>query len=100
MTRQMGAILLKSKLLSIGGIVMAALLVYAGISLAKTMDTLGEVEEMTTLLKEEIETAKSEVLELEELLAQSETDEAIAEAARDRLGLINQGEILYIDNYR
>ncbi len=100
MTRQRGAILLKSKLLPIGGIVMAVLLVYAGISLAKTMDTLGEVEEMTTLLKEEIETAKSEALELEELMAQSETDEAIAEAARDRLGLINQGEILYIDNYR
>lgn len=64
------------------------------------MDTLGEVEEMTNLLRDEIETAKSEVLELEELLAQSETDESIAEAARDRLGLIKQGEILYIDNYR
>lgn len=55
---------------------------------------------MTELLKCDVEIAKSEIEELSELLSQSITDEFYEQAAKDRLGMVNQGEIIFIDNYR
>lgn len=91
---------LRSRLLPIGGLIIAALLIYAGVSLARTVDSLGDAEDMTELLKCDVEIAKSEIEELSELLSQSSTDEFYEQAAKDRLGMVNQGEIIFIDNYR
>lgn len=91
---------MRSKLLPIGGLLIAALLIYAGLSLAKTMDSLRDVEEMTELLKQDVEAAKNEVLELDDRLGRCDTDDFFEQAARERLGLVKQGEIIFIDNYR
>lgn len=91
---------MRSRLLPIGGLIIAALLIYAGVSLARTVDSLGDAEDMTELLKCDVEIAKSEIEELSELLSQSSTDEFYEQAAKDRLGMVNQGEIIFIDNYR
>lgn len=91
---------LKSRLLPIGGLIIAALLIYAGVGLARTVDSLRDAEEMTELLKCDIEVAKGEIEELSELLSQSGTDEFYEQAAEERFGMVNQGEIIFIDNYR
>lgn len=91
---------MKSKLLPIGGLLIAALLIYAGLSLIQTMDSLRDVEEMTGLLKHDVEIAKNEICELGDLLDKSDTDEFFEQVARERLGLVKQGEIIFIDNYR
>lgn len=91
---------MRSRLLPIGGLIIAALLIYAGVSLARTVDSLRDAEDMTELLKCDVEIAKSEIEELSELLSQSSTDEFYEQAAKDRLGMVNQGEIIFIDNYR
>lgn len=91
---------MRSKLLPIGGLLIAALLIYAGLSLIQTMDSLRDVEEMTELLKHDVEVAKNEVIELDDRLGACETDDFFEQAARERLGLVKQGEIIFIDNYR
>lgn len=91
---------MRSRLLPIGGLIIAALLIYAGVGLARTVDSLRDAEDMTELLKCDVEIAKSEIEELSELLSQSITDEFYEQAAKDRLGMVNQGEIIFIDNYR
>lgn len=100
MTQEREAVPVKSKLLPIGSLVIAALLIYAGISLARTMDSLRDAEEMTGLLKKDIEVAQNEIRELDAQLENSGSDEFYEQIARDRLGLVKQGEIIFIDNYR
>lgn len=91
---------MRPKLLAIGGAVVAALLIYAALSLAETMDSLNDAMEMTELLNREICEKQSETDELEELLCECGSDEFIKRTARERLGLVEPGEIIYIDNYR
>ncbi len=91
---------MRSRLLPIGGLVIAALLLYVGISLARTMDSLKDASEMTELLKYDIEVAKKENDELTRLLEMSGTDEFCEEKARERFNLVKSGEIVFIDNYR
>ncbi len=91
---------LRSKLLPIGGLLMTALLLIAVTSLAETMDSMREATEMTELLKNDIAEARRQEDELEELLELSGTDEFYERLARDRFGLVKQGEIIFIDNYR
>lgn len=91
---------LRSRLLPIGGLVMAALLLIAVTSLAETMDSMREASEMTELLKDDVEKARQQEDELEQMLELSGTDEFYERLARDRFGLVKQGEIIFIDNYR
>ena len=87
---------LRPKLLTIGGAVIAALLIYAAWNLAETMDALRDAKDMTELLQHEIDDTQAET---DELLS-CDTDEFIKGIARDRLGLVEPGEIIFIDNYR
>ena len=91
---------LRPKMLTIGGAVIAALLIYAAWNLAETMDALRDAKDMTELLQREIDDTQAETDELEEKLLSCDTDEFIKGIARDRLGLVEPGEIIFIDNYR
>lgn len=75
------------------GAIIPLLLLYAAVNLLSAMDQLHEAERMEISLRREIEEAEAENAGL--LTKISEADRA--EAARERLGLVKQGEIVFID---
>ncbi|NLM09441.1 MAG: septum formation initiator family protein [Clostridiaceae bacterium] len=78
-------------------IVMSGLLVYFAITFSKQQEEINMIENEMKVLKNKI--AKEKEIQ-EELLEQQsiiETDEFIEKIAREKLGMVKEGERIYVD---
>lgn len=81
----------KSTAVLIGAII-PVLLLYAAINLLSAMDQLHEAEQMEISLLREIEEAEAENAGLLTKISEADREQA----ARERLGLVKPGEIVFV----
>ena len=77
---------------------LGAVLLYAGVTFVIQQIELGKLKQEQQALEQQIADNDIKKQGLEDLLKYSETDEYIEAQAREKLGLVKEGEILYQDN--
>lgn len=85
----------RKKANTIAGIAITAMIVYGTFSLIDSLDQLNEAKAKNELLKCEIAALKEENRDLHSLISDFDSDYAKAELARERLGLVMPGEIVF-----
>ena len=85
----------KSSLLS--KVIILALIAYATITLISLRSQIADMQASTEDLKEEVTSLSEENLQLTDQIAQINTIAGVEEAARNKLGLIAEGEIVFYD---
>lgn len=79
-------------------VILGAVLLYAGVTFVIQQIELGKLKQEQQALEQQIADNDIKKQGLEDLLKYSETDEYIEAQAREKLGLVKEGEILYQDN--
>lgn len=82
----------------IAGIVAIALILYATVMLISVKTRTQRAEEQKAALEQKVEEIQEENRQLEYQLKHSEDDETIKEIAREKLGLVEPGEIIFYDD--
>lgn len=78
-------------------IVIAALVVYAAVTLVTLQTQIRERRAEGDALREQIVSAEQETQRLEDAIKTVNTDEGVEEIARTKLGLVIPGEIIFHD---
>lgn len=78
-------------------ILILVLVVYATVTLVSLQNQVTIREAEAERLQAEIETARQENLRLEQAIETLDTDEGVEAVARQKLGLVSKGEIVYYD---
>ncbi|MFI3312816.1 MAG: septum formation initiator family protein [Eubacteriales bacterium] len=71
--------------------------IYATVSLVSLQQETSELELQATVLQEELTAAQQTNSQLTEAIAEVDSDESVAEIARNKLGLVSPGEIVFYD---
>ena len=90
-------ILLKAAKINIKRLLMTAFVIYTAVILINQQVSIGK---LTTIQKEKtkkVENIKLENQKLVDMIKNSATDESIEKMAREQLGLVKQGEKVYIN---
>ena len=78
-------------------LVILALMIYAIVTIVTLQPKIDELVQKKNDLRNEVAQVQQENLELEEDIAALGTDESNREIARERLNMVEDGEIVYID---
>lgn len=78
-------------------ILVLILVVYATVTLVSLEGQVAEKNAEAETLESSIEAAKQENLRLEQAIDTLDTDEGVIDAARNKLGLVSEGEIVFYD---
>lgn len=81
----------------LAGIAITAILIYGVFSLISASARLKKVESLNEKLESEIAAAQQEKKSITALIENSGSDEQIEALARERLGLVKPGEIIFAD---
>ena len=79
-------------------VILGAVLLYAGVTFVIQQYELGKLKKEQQSLEQQIADNDVKKKELEDLLEYSKTAEFIEAQAREKLGLVKDGEILYQNN--
>ncbi len=85
----------KSSLLT--KILILVMVVYAAVTLVSLQNQVTVREAEAARLETAIDAAKQENLRLEQAIANLDTDEGVEAVARQKLGLVTKGEIVFYD---
>lgn len=75
-----------------------ALMVYAAATIMTLQPQISELNAKKDALSAQVADAQQANLELQEDIAAMDTDEAVIEIARERLNLVEDGEMVFIDS--
>lgn len=75
-----------------------ALMIYAIVTVVTLQSQINAAKEKAVQLSDEVAAAQQQNLELSEEIANIGTDEAIMKIARERLNLVEDGEMVFIDS--
>lgn len=78
-------------------ILILVLVVYATVTLVSLQSQVTEKEAEAQALQSDITAAKQENLRLEQAIEALDTDEGVEAVARQKLGLVSKGEVVYYD---
>lgn len=78
-------------------ILILVMVVYATVTLVSLQNQVAIREAEAARLEAEIEAARQESLRLEQAIETLDTDEGVEAVARQKLGLVSKGEIVYYD---
>jgi len=78
-------------------ILILVMVVYATVTLVSLQNQVEIREAEAARLEAEIEAARQESLRLEQAIETLDTDEGVEAVARQKLGLVSKGEIVYYD---
>lgn len=78
-------------------ILILVMVVYAAVTLVSLQNQVTVRQTEAQRLESEIEAARQENLRLEQAIANLDTDEGVESIARQKLGLVAKGEIVYYD---
>lgn len=78
-------------------ILILVLVVYATVTLVSLQSQVTEKEAEAALLESSIEEAKQDNLRLEQAIDALDTDEGVEDVARQKLGWVSEGEIVFYD---
>lgn len=81
----------------ISKIVIAALVIYAVVSLVSTRSQLSAAEEKCNSLQEQVDDAMQTNSELQYAVDHSDDPETIEDVARNKIGLVKPGEKIFYD---
>lgn len=84
---------------SITAIVLAALTAYAILNLISVRSDIADAIAMSEELKNEINIVEANNLKLKQMIAESDSDEARETIARERLGLVKPGDMVFVDTH-
>lgn len=73
------------------------MIVYGTFSLITTLDNLNDAELINAGLRTEIEEVQAENRDLCDKISDADSDSAKEALARERLGLVKPGEIVFVD---
>ena len=82
---------------SITAIVLASLTVYAILNLISVRSDIADAIAMSEELRNEINIVEANNLKLKQMIAESDSDEAVEKIARERLGLVKPGDMVFVD---
>ncbi len=75
-----------------------ALMIYAAATIMTLQPQISELNAKKDALSAQVADAQQANLELQEDIAAMDTDEAVIEIARERLNLVEDGEMVFIDS--
>ena len=78
-------------------ILILVLVVYATVTLVSLENQVAEKNAEAEALESSIDSAKQENLRLEQAIETLDTDEGVIDTARDKLGWVSEGEIVFHD---
>lgn len=78
-------------------IVLTVLTAYAILNLISVGEAVAEAIKVSEELRNEINIAEANGQRLKQMIAESDSDEAVERIARERLGLVKPGDIVFID---
>ena len=78
-------------------LVILAVMIYAIVTIVSLQPKINALQEEKAALENEVAEIQQDNLELEEDIAALGTDESTREIARERLNMVADGEIIYID---
>lgn len=78
-------------------IVLTVLTAYAILNLISVGEAVAEAIKVSEELRNEINMAEANGQRLKQMIAESDSDEAVERIARERLGLVKPGDIVFID---
>ena len=78
-------------------LIILAVMVYAIVTIVSLQPKIDELDAQKAALENEIAEIQQDNLELEEDIAALGTDDSTREIARERLNMVEDGEIVYID---
>ncbi len=73
------------------------IVVYAAVNMVSLQNQVTEKNAEAAVLETSIEAVKQENLRLEQAIEALDTDEGVAAVARQKLGLVSKGEIVFYD---
>ena len=79
-------------------LIILAVMAYAIVTIVALQPKINALKDESAALSDEVSALQQSNLELEEDIAALGTDEAVMEIARERLHLVADGEIVYIDS--
>ena len=79
-------------------LVILAVMVYAIVTIVTLQPKISALKEDRTALDADVAALQQANLELQEDIDALGTDEAVIEIARERLNLVSDGEVIYIDS--
>ena len=82
---------------SITAIVLASLTVYAILNLISVRSDIADAIAISEELRNEINIVEANNRLLKQMIADSESDEAAERIARERLGLVKPGDMVFVD---
>jgi len=85
----------KSSLLT--KVLILVMVVYATVTLVSLQNQVTAKNEEAAVLESDIEAARQENLRLEQAIETLDTDEGVEAVARQKLGLVSKGEIVFYD---
>ncbi|MDI6600298.1 MAG: septum formation initiator family protein [Thermoanaerobacteraceae bacterium] len=78
-------------------VLIIAIVIYASITLINQQLTIMHMEAKKAELNDQIQEAKDETKRLNEKLKNASSDAYIEQIAREKLGLVKDGDIIYVD---
>ena len=78
-------------------VLILVLVVYATVTLVSLQSQVTEIDAQAEALESSIDAAKQENLRLEQALDALDTDEGVEDVARQKLGWVTEGEIVFYD---
>ena len=78
-------------------ILILVVVVYATVTLVSLQNQVTAKQEEAQILQTEIEAARQENLRLDQAIENLDTDEGVEAVARQKLGLVSKGEIVFYD---
>lgn len=78
-------------------VLILVLVVYATVTLVSLQSQVTEMDAQAEALESSIDAAKQENLRLEQAIEALDTDEGVVDVARQKLGWVTEGEIVFYD---
>ena len=78
-------------------VLILVVVVYATVTLVSLQNQVTAKQEEAQILQTEIEAARQENLRLDQAIENLDTDEGVEAVARQKLGLVSKGEIVFHD---
>lgn len=78
-------------------VLILVLVVYATVTLVSLQSQVTEMDAQAEALESSIDAAKQENLRLEQAIDALDTDEGVVDVARQKLGWVTEGEIVFYD---
>ena len=78
-------------------VLILVLVVYATVTLVSLQSQVTEMDAQAEVLESSIDAAKQENLRLEQAIVALDTDEGVVDVARQKLGWVTEGEIVFYD---